>query len=475
MKRYLIAFFVLLSSVAISQDIANHSMPIGGGPGAVGWKTGGPCSAGQALVWAGAGVDPTCTSVSGSGSTPGGSNGDIQYNNAGTFGGIAVGTGLTNSGTALNCTNGTAAVKGCLQTDGATIAVASGVVSCRTGTAAVVGCVRADGTTILATAGVLSVAPSTATTLYPGGRLVLDNVGCSAQNPIRLTDLFGGQAACYVPYTGTGLTINGANYTFTILQLTMTAAKNVAGNNYDIFAVVNAGAAALCTNDSQWASSTSRGSATIARTGFLWKNSTGIIHCWNNGVDMGTFNSGEALYLGTVYMTADGLSQWVLNPNAATGGTDNVLGIYNAYNRVRVLTVERELTPNWTYSTGTWRCVQGSCNNRIRTIDGLGLSQQEITTLMTIDTGDDNVNGGSTTVCIDCSPADTPGLVIQANNQAGFGKAGFASNQGQTIPGKGFYSGLGLHTFTFLEIGGGGTFTEWFGNTYSGMFVALDN
>jgi hypothetical protein len=74
--------------IAVAQDITNHAIPIGGGPGAVGWKTGGPCTAGQTLVWSSASVDPQCTSVSGSGSTPGGSNGNVQYNNGGTFGGL---------------------------------------------------------------------------------------------------------------------------------------------------------------------------------------------------------------------------------------------------------------------------------------------------------------------------------------------------------------------------------------------------
>lgn len=80
--------FAILASLSIAQDIANHSMPIGGGPGATGWKTGGPCAAGQALVWSGIGVDPQCTSVTGTGSTPGGADTNVQFNNAGTFGGL---------------------------------------------------------------------------------------------------------------------------------------------------------------------------------------------------------------------------------------------------------------------------------------------------------------------------------------------------------------------------------------------------
>lgn len=92
MKK-LLGFGLLLATIgtwAIAQDIANHSMPIGGGPGSVGWKVGGPCAAGQALVWTAPTQDPQCTSVSGSGSTPGGTSGQTQFNNAGSFGGYTM-------------------------------------------------------------------------------------------------------------------------------------------------------------------------------------------------------------------------------------------------------------------------------------------------------------------------------------------------------------------------------------------------
>lgn len=476
MKRYLIAFFVLLSSVAISQDIANHSMPIGGGPGAVGWKTGGPCSAGQALVWAGAGVDPTCISVSGSGSTPGGANGDIQYNNAGTFGGINVGTGLVNSGTALNCTNATAVAKGCVQTDGATVAVSAGVISCRTGTASVLGCLQVDGTTITVAAGVISAAAPTVGIQVPGGRLVGYNnsVACGVAESINLTDVASADWLCYVAHKSTTIPIGGSNYAFAAtLTSPLSAAHQTAGNAYDVYAVLLTGAPIICINGAAWPTLTSLPAArSIVKSGALYVNSATLTHCWNSTTDRGGATAGNATYLGSIYALGNGSAQWMLTPDAATGGTANCLCIYNAYNREPVMSVERELTSNWTYSTATWRPWNNSVNNHIRTIDGLGLSQQKIWTIMTIDTGDNQVNGGTTNVCIDCV---SPGSVIQVSNQAGFGQAGSAANQGQTLPGQGFYSGIGMHYFMALEIGGGGTATEWFGNTYSGLFLQMEN
>jgi len=54
--------------LAVAQDIPAHSMPIGQGPGVVGWGVGGPCNAGQVLVWQGGpGADPSCATAGGGG------------------------------------------------------------------------------------------------------------------------------------------------------------------------------------------------------------------------------------------------------------------------------------------------------------------------------------------------------------------------------------------------------------------------
>lgn len=60
MKRLLFAL-TLLCSPALAQDITNHSIPVGGGPGSVGWKTVGPCAVGQTINWpSGVSGDPAC-------------------------------------------------------------------------------------------------------------------------------------------------------------------------------------------------------------------------------------------------------------------------------------------------------------------------------------------------------------------------------------------------------------------------------
>lgn len=54
---------IWLSTAALAQDITNHAVPVGGGPGAVGWKAAGPCATGLVLGWtSGTGADPGCQS-----------------------------------------------------------------------------------------------------------------------------------------------------------------------------------------------------------------------------------------------------------------------------------------------------------------------------------------------------------------------------------------------------------------------------
>jgi hypothetical protein len=71
-------------------------------------------------------------------------------------------------------------------------------------------------------------------------------------------------------------------------------------------------------------------------------------------------------------MTANGETSVQFKPTAAAGGTDNVIGIWNAYNRVKTSALNRDSNSGWTYSTSsTWRAADGSNSNRISWLDGL--------------------------------------------------------------------------------------------------------
>lgn len=57
-----LALLLLFSTSGLGQDITNHSVPVGGGPGAVGWKSVGPCQG--TLIWPSSNADPVCSSGS---------------------------------------------------------------------------------------------------------------------------------------------------------------------------------------------------------------------------------------------------------------------------------------------------------------------------------------------------------------------------------------------------------------------------
>jgi hypothetical protein len=61
-------------------------------------------------------------------------------------------------------------------------------------------------------------------------------------------------------------------------------------------------------------------------------------------------------------------------PAASSGGTNSVLGLWNAYNRVSVRAINRDGAGSWTYNSTTWRAMDASTNNRITYVDGLGQS-----------------------------------------------------------------------------------------------------
>jgi hypothetical protein len=82
----------------------------------------------------------------------------------------------------------------------------------------------------------------------------------------------------------------------------------------------------------------------------------------------------QATYLGTLYATANGQTAMQFAPAAASGGSNNVLGLWNAYNRVRALSKMRDSAAQWTLATTAWRAADNSNSNRITWVDGLGQS-----------------------------------------------------------------------------------------------------
>lgn len=127
-----------------------------------------------------------------------------------------------------------------------------------------------------------------------------------------------------------------------------------------------------------WASDTG-GSNTARGTGYSQldkttrpyiTNKNAVAHCYNGATDYGSIVANKLTYLGSIYTTAAGKTGIALNPAAASGGSNNIVGVFNAYNRVRASAMSRDTTASWTYS-GSFRSANNSTSNRISWVDGL--------------------------------------------------------------------------------------------------------
>jgi hypothetical protein len=168
------------------------------------------------------------------------------------------------------------------------------------------------------------------------------------------------------------------SYTFGQLTMTLNTSNQTSGNIYDLFVFLNSSVVTIGSGPA-WSSSTpgssSRGTGAgttqLQQTDGLWVNANSIT-LKNGSTSYSSIPVGEATYVGSVYMTANGQTQFNIKPGPANGGSNNYVGIWNAYNRVVLATISRDNSGAYTYGSNTWREMDGSANNRISWIDGLG-------------------------------------------------------------------------------------------------------
>ena len=199
----------------------------------------------------------------------------------------------------------------------------------------------------------------------PQGRLSLTS------SPVMAVDAVASTTINYLPYQGNGVFVNGVIQAFSSLALALDTTNHVAGNLYDIFVYLNGTTLSIAAGPA-W-SSTSARSAAISQTNGIWVNTSNIT--LTNGAGAGnTALAGAATYIGTFYATANGQTAMSMNPAGAAGGTGNVLGVWNAYNRVKIVAACFDSTASWTYATAAWRPSDGSTSNRVTWVDGLAQS-----------------------------------------------------------------------------------------------------
>jgi hypothetical protein len=366
---------------------------------------------------------------------------------------LNVGTGLASSGGNLNLKPAAAAEIGGVNSK-----------TCPAGQA--IGTIGTDGSITCVASGSFKI---------PNGRLVLAASTCSGVTSINAGDVTSATVACYVPYNGSTVVINSAPFSFSTLTLDLTGAGS--GSLYDIFAVNHSGSAALCWGPA-WSSSTARSAAIAVTSDGYYDNSDTLSSCHNGSTDYGSFTAGEATYLGTVYATSAGTSQWVIKPAAASGGTNNVLGVCNAYNRHRVSALEHDSTSSWVAGTaGTWATFNSGgtgsgLNNRITVVNCLSTDEVNWTLSAATSYTSTGAEALTVAVCVDCTTTAT--VQDQIFNQSGL----TAGNEGNQVIAFGHsFAGIGLHYYQAMENGQstGTGMTVLGGNSFGGFFLYTDN
>jgi YVTN family beta-propeller protein len=294
------------------------------------------------------------------------------------------------------------------------------------------------------------------TSIYaaPQGRLTL-----TSNTPVMDSDVTGATNIYYTPYVGNIAPIyDGTNmdsYTFGQLTMALNTSNQTSGNLYDLFVFLSSSVVTIGVGPA-WSSAASRGTGAgttqLEQTDGLWTNANSIT-LTNGSTTYSSIPAGQATYLGTMYATANGQTGIALEPASASGGTNNILGLWNAYNRVTVAAQSRDSTSSWNYATATWRAADNSNSNRISFVDGLGQSSLRATYSQSISA----LNSVATAIGINLNSitASPSGSVSESNS----------SPVNCLVAKNSFYPQLGFNYIQAMEYSSGATATFAGGNT----------
>ncbi len=230
----------------------------------------------------------------------------------------------------------------------------------------------------------ISTASTPMTSIYaaPQGRLTL-----TSGTPVMTADATAQTSVYYTPYQGNIVPIydgtNMQSYTFGQLTLALSSTNHPAGEVFDVYASLQSGVVVL--SAMYWGSNSSRSSSAGGKTGTGNATVTQVDGLWVNNAAIGASDSfngstgyaipqSQGTYLGSFYTTAAGQTGIALAPAAQTNGTNNVIAVWNAYNRVPVTARCIDSTVSWTYNSTTVRNAHASASNRISWVDGLAQS-----------------------------------------------------------------------------------------------------
>lgn len=221
----------------------------------------------------------------------------------------------------------------------------------------------------------------------PGGRLTL-----TSGTPVLSADVSNAGIVYYTPYTGNLVPVyvgpTWQNIVFVEIALTLNATFQTSGNLYDVFLFNNAGVVTIVAGPA-WSSGTSRGvgagTTQIQLLNGIWVNTVSMTA--HNGTNTFTVPAQQGTYLGTIYCNANAAVTMNFSPAAASGGSNNFLGLYNAYNRVTQNSICIDSGTTYTVSAvTTWQVANigatgSGLNNRISFVDGLQQSPVHVSYL----------------------------------------------------------------------------------------------
>lgn len=309
--------------------------------------------------------------------------------------------------------------------------------------------------------------------LAPGGRLTL-----TSAVPVMTSNQTAKQHIYYAPYVHPFVPVyNGTNmqlYNFTAsatdavgLDLDLAASANwVSGQLYDLFYAYVSGVLYFGTGPT-WGggspSTTGRGTGAgtpeLQLYNGVWTNKNSMT-LRTAAASTQTVPANQGTYLGTAYMTATGQTGMAFTSSGAGGG-DNVLGLYNAHNRVSVSAYGYDTTASWTLSSTTWRKANNNAANRIRFVDGLRQSSVDANYACMLSFSRTTSGGPAIGVALDWTSGAPP---VHGGQFYGTGGAPFDCG---AITGGTFLPSLGLHSIDAVEAAFNTNSTTFYGSGYT--------
>jgi hypothetical protein len=210
----------------------------------------------------------------------------------------------------------------------------------------------------------------------PTGRLTL-----TSGSPVMTSDVVNASSIFYTPYQGALVPIfDGTNWRmwpFSEQTLTLNASHITAGSVYDVYDSIQSGAPTICSSPA-WTSTTSRASTPIQMQNGIYVNTNAMTgSCWN-GTTAFTVPALAGTLLGSLYCTTGSTSPACVTmqfkPSPVASGTNNTIGLCNAWSRVAISSIERDSTGSWAAGGTAWEAAHQTGNNRVTFLDCLGTS-----------------------------------------------------------------------------------------------------